>query len=181
MIRKRFALRADSRLQPVFQHEAGNAGKFVRVVGDEDSARRPGDGGDPEIGLADDGTRLFKRASDVHIVFHCLAVRPRDGKWLEDLLHLTCVMCRSGALGCSEFQLGQHLEGNENFIWRLPEKFLPDRVGTSPKAGDEDIRVDETGHYDPLSRGSTAEGRILSGARKDGSSMEPKVAIHSAE
>ena len=171
----------DSRLQPVFKHEAGNAGEFVRVVGDEDSARRPGNGGDPEVGLAYDGTRPFERASDIHIVFHCRSVRPRDGKWLEDLVHLACVMFGSGALGRSDFQLGQHLKGNEDFIWRVPEKFLPDRVRALPEAGDKDIRVNETGYYDSASMGSTAEGRTRSGAVKEGSSMEPKVAIHSAE
>ena len=45
----------------------------------------------------------------------------------------------------------------------------------------EDFRIDETSHYDASSRGSTAEGRTPSGAMKEGSSMEPKVAIHSAE
>lgn len=41
-------------MQPLFKREVGNAGEFARVGGDEDSARRLGDGGDPEVGLADD-------------------------------------------------------------------------------------------------------------------------------
>lgn len=58
-------------------------------------------------------------------------------------------MFRSGAFCRSEFQLGEHLEGNENFAWGMLEKFFPHMVGAATKAGDEDIGIDETGHLRP--------------------------------
>lgn len=66
-----------SGVQPVFKHQAGNAGEFVRVVGDEDSARCPGDRCNPEVGLADERACLFERAADINVVFHCLGVGPK--------------------------------------------------------------------------------------------------------
>lgn len=133
-------------LQPVFKHQARDTGEFSGVVRHKDTARSPGDRGDPEVGLADDGTCLFESAANVNIVFHCRDVRPGNGERLEDMVHLKRVMIRSGTFRSSKFQLCEHLERNENFTGRMLEKPLPQMVGTAAKAGDKDVGIDETGH-----------------------------------
>ena len=140
-------------------HQAGNAGEFVRVVGDEDSARSPGDRGDPEVGLADEGACLFEGAADVNIVLHRRDIRPRDGEWLEDVVHLMRVMLRPRALCRSEFQLREHLEWDYDFTGSVPEKLLPHMIGTTAEAGDEDVRIDESGHLRHCIEGFHGDGK----------------------
>lgn len=62
-------------LQPVFKHQARDTGEFSGVVRHKDTARSPGDRGDPEVGLADDRTCLFERAAYVNVMFHCRDIR----------------------------------------------------------------------------------------------------------
>ena len=106
--------------------------------------------------LADDITCLFERAADVHIVLDCRDIRPRNGKGPKDVVHLPRVVFRSGAFGGIEFRLGEHLEGNENFGGWIPKEFLPDRVGTTAKASDEDVGIDEAGHLLSSIKGGSA-------------------------
>ena len=106
--------------------------------------------------LADDLTCLFERAADVHIVLDCRDIRPRNGKGPKDVVHLPRVVFRSGAFGGIEFRLGEHLEGNENFGGWIPKEFLPDRVGTTAKASDEDVGIDEAGHLLSSIKGGSA-------------------------
>ena len=56
-------------------------------------------------------------------MLHRREVRPRDGKWSEDIIHLKRVMFRPCAFYCSEFQLDEHLERDKNFTGWVVEEF----------------------------------------------------------
>ena len=92
------------------------------------------------------GACLFERAADVNVVFHCRDIRPGYRERLEDVVHLPCMMFRSGAFCRSKFQFSEHLEGHEDFAGRVLEKPIPHMGGPATEAGHEDIGIDETCH-----------------------------------
>lgn len=85
------------------------------------------------------------------------------------------MMFRPGTFCRSEFQFGEHLEGNKDFAGQVLEKAVPHMGGTPPEAGDKDIGVDESGHLRLGIKGGHGSGkrtnrsnerRIIDGAER---------------